>query len=542
MDARMSRDRVKGFLDVKGQRIINGEGEEILLTGWGLGNWLLCEGYMWLSGGNERFDRPGRIEAAIEELAGREYAQSFWKRFRESYITQEDIRYMAELGYNSVRIPLNSRLFLAQERGETVFLEEGFALLDRCLDWCRKYRLYAFLDLHGAPGGQTGANIDDSIDDMPGLFLDQKCFDQGIALWREIAERYRDEWIVGGYDLLNEPIRPRRSEDDVDVDYLLPGLEEFYEKAIDAVRETDRRHLITLEGHHWATDTSIFHKRYDEKMVIHFHRYGCLPDLSGYQEFTELAGRLDAPLWLGETGENVTEWYTAMYPLAAELSIGYNLWPYKKMECTNSPCSIKKPGEWDLLMDCLRKGRHPGIRKAQEILEEYLGNIRLANCIKHPQVTSAVFRQPGCVIRGTDFDQFPGKGISFSGSFPQENIYGYRRGTGMEIRNRFPDYRQEFGFDCGWKRFVLALRETEFACYSLFDVTRESRLVLHLFVKREVRMVVFQGDRRIWSGTLPASEARQEIGPLALDEAEKSVIRVEVSGGEAELEEIVTAR
>ena len=112
----------------------------------------------------------------------------------------------------------------------------------------------------------------------------------------------------------------------------------------------------------------------------------------------------------------------------------------------------------------------------------------------------------------------------------------------MEIRNRFPDYRQEFGFDCGWKRFVLALRETEFACYSLFDVTRESRLVLHLFVKREVRMVVFQGDRRIWSGTLPASEARQEIGPLALDEAEKSVIRVEVSGGEAELEEIVTAR
>lgn len=60
MDARMSRDRVKGFLDVKGQRIINGEGEEILLTGWGLGNWLLCEGYMWLSGGNERFDRPGR--------------------------------------------------------------------------------------------------------------------------------------------------------------------------------------------------------------------------------------------------------------------------------------------------------------------------------------------------------------------------------------------------------------------------------------------------------------------------------------------------
>ena len=44
MKKEMSQDRVKGFLDVKGQKIVNGDGEEILLTGWGLGNWLLCEG------------------------------------------------------------------------------------------------------------------------------------------------------------------------------------------------------------------------------------------------------------------------------------------------------------------------------------------------------------------------------------------------------------------------------------------------------------------------------------------------------------------
>ena len=59
MKKEMSQDRVKGFLDVKGQKIVNGDGEEILLTGWGLGNWLLREGYMWLSKGSENFDRPG---------------------------------------------------------------------------------------------------------------------------------------------------------------------------------------------------------------------------------------------------------------------------------------------------------------------------------------------------------------------------------------------------------------------------------------------------------------------------------------------------
>lgn len=540
MKQEMLRSRVKGFLDVKGRKIVNGDGEEILLTGWGLGNWLLCEGYMWLGNGYERFDRPRRIEAVIEELTGREYAAGFWKRFRETYIAEEDIRYIAGLGYNSIRIPINSRLFMTEEPGEILFLEEGFALLDRCLSWCKKYGLYAFLDLHGAPGGQTGANIDDSIDDMPRLLLDQDCFDKGIALWREIASRYKDEWIVGGYDLLNEPIRPKRTESDPDVDYLLPRLQEFYEKAIAAVREVDKRHLFTLEGHHWATDTSVFHKKYDDKMVIHFHRYGCLPDLSGYQEFTELSERLDCPLWLGETGESVIEWYTAMYPLAAELSIGYNIWPYKKMECVNSPCSVKKPKDWELLTDYARQGKNPGYRKAREILEEYLENMKLSNCTLHPEVTWAAFRQPGCVIRGTDFDQFPGKGISFSGLRREDNIYKYRMGTGMEIRNRFPDCRQGFGFDSKWKRFVLVLGEKEFACYSLFDIKEKSSIRIRLFVNEDAEVVVFQGDRELGSCKLKAGDERQEIGPFSLTQAPESRIRVETVCGEVEIEDIIT--
>lgn len=541
MKAEMSRSRVKGFLDVKGQKIVNGDGEEILLTGWGLGNWLLCEGYMWLANGNERFDRPRRIEAVIEELTGKEFACRFWKRFRDTYIAEEDIRYMAELGYNSVRVPLNSRLLMEEGPGRPRFLEEGFRLIDNCIKWCKKYGLYVFLDLHGAPGGQTGANIDDCIDDMPRLFLDQECFDKGIALWEEIARRYKDEWIVGGYDLLNEPIRPKRFESDPDVDDLLFRLQEFYEKAVMAVRKIDTRHLFTLEGHHWASDISIFHKKYDEKMVIHFHRYACLPDLSCYQEFVELSHKLDCPLWLGETGENVPEWFTAMYPLAAELSIGYNLWPYKKMGNANSPCTVQKPKDWDLIMDYTRRGKHPGYQKAQEILEEYLENIRLAACTLHPEITKAVFRQPGCIIRGSDFDQFPGKGISYSGIFPEENIYGYRLGTGMEIKNRFPNREQEFGFDCRWKRFVLALGREEFASYSLSDSKPDSVFRIRLFVEEDAEIIVSEGEKILARSRILAGGMRKEIGPFSLGEGEKKVIRIEVVSGKIEIEEILTA-
>ena len=31
-----------------------------------------------------------------------------------------------------------------------------------------------FLDMHGAPGGQTGQNIDDSEADIPELFTDER--------------------------------------------------------------------------------------------------------------------------------------------------------------------------------------------------------------------------------------------------------------------------------------------------------------------------------------------------------------------------------
>ena len=104
---------IDGFLHADGKKILDGRGREILLKGWGLGNWLLQEGYMWLSG-ETCFDRPRRIEQKIEELTGVEYADRFWREYRKNYIRREDILKMAQLGYNSVRIPFNYRLFMSE--------------------------------------------------------------------------------------------------------------------------------------------------------------------------------------------------------------------------------------------------------------------------------------------------------------------------------------------------------------------------------------------------------------------------------------------
>ena len=68
INEKTSKSRVCGYLKAKGTSIVNGNGDEILLTGWGLGNWFLNEGYMWKSFHNSRFDRPRRIERVVEEL------------------------------------------------------------------------------------------------------------------------------------------------------------------------------------------------------------------------------------------------------------------------------------------------------------------------------------------------------------------------------------------------------------------------------------------------------------------------------------------
>ena len=391
VNEKLSRSRVNGFLRARGRRIVNGAGEEVLLAGWGLGNWLLCEGYMWLAHDLPRFDRPRRIEAVIAELAGEDFAESFWRRFRDGYVAGDDFAAMARMGYNSVRIPINARLFL-EDGPEAGFREEGFRRLDRAIDWCERNRLYAFIDLHGAPGGQTGANIDDSEDDVCRLLTDDGQFERGLRLWEAIARRYKDRWIVGGYDLLNEPVRPVRFEGDASLEHCVPRLIEFYERCIRRIRATGDGHLVTLEGHHWASDPAIFTHSYDPQMVIHFHRYWCPPDMTAFEPWLALSDRLNAPLWLGETGENTIEWFNAMIPLALSLDIGVNMWPWKKMDCRNSPWSVTPPAGWRRLLDYARGGAHPGRETARALLEEYLRNMRIENCRLNGDVAACAFR------------------------------------------------------------------------------------------------------------------------------------------------------
>lgn len=83
--------------------------------------------------------------------------------------------------------------------------QDGFARVDSVVAWCRANGLYLILDMHDVPGGHTGDNIDDSYG-YPWIFESEASQVLFCEIWRKIADRYKNEPVILGYELMNEPI------------------------------------------------------------------------------------------------------------------------------------------------------------------------------------------------------------------------------------------------------------------------------------------------------------------------------------------------
>ena len=370
------------YLHAQGKTIVDKHGREVLLRGVGLGGWLLPEGYMWKF--PQAGDRPRKIEGWFIKCIGEEDASRFWDAFYRHFITHADIKAIAKLGYNSIRIPLHWRFLLDQDNKVD---ENHWSILDDVIGWCEKEKVYVILDLHGAPGGQTGANIDDSEHDFPELFTHTEHQELTIQLWESLVRRYKDKEIIACYDLLNEPLPNPFSQYHDD-------LVSLYKRLIDRIRALDPYHMISLEGSHWATDWSIFTQKWDDNVLYHFHKYWNHPDQRSIQRFLDKREIWNVPIFMGEGGENNKEWYTGTFGMLDDLKISWNFWTYKKMETTNSPYSVKMPKGWVDFAQEMEAGIVSEKSKAMKILWEYLENVKIENCVPHPEVSDALFRRP----------------------------------------------------------------------------------------------------------------------------------------------------
>lgn len=252
---------MSSYLKVSGAKVVDGDGNEVILRGAGLGGWMNMENF--ISG------YPGcefQIRTALAEVVGPIKSEFFFDKFLEYFFQEEDAKFFKSLGLNCIRLPFNYRHF-EDDLNPRVLKEEGFKHLDRVIDLCAQQGIYTILDLHAAAGGQNTDWHCDAGTHIANFWLHKDFQDRTIWLWKELAKHYANNKWIAGYNPLNEPTDPTHT-----------AVIKFYDQVHDAIRSVDTEHVIFFDGNTFASDFSHFgdmHKKW------HNTAYS-IHDYSGY--------------------------------------------------------------------------------------------------------------------------------------------------------------------------------------------------------------------------------------------------------------------
>ncbi len=390
----------QGFLKAEGKKIVNAKGENVLLRGFGLGGWMLQEGYM-LKINKEA--QQYRIRERIEELMGPKQTQEFYDAWLANHMRKIDVDSMKRWGFNSIRLPMHYNLYtLPADKepvaGKNTWLEKGFTLTDSLLAWCKANKMYLILDLHAAPGGQgNDLNIADRDPSKPYLWDSEANQEKTIALWKKLAERYKDEPYIGAYDILNEPnygfTNPEEDKNGTKEKVNAP-LRKLMVEITKAIREVDQKHIIIIEGNGWGNNYNGIFPLWDKNMVLSYHKYWNYNDQASIAHIIKARDEQNVPVRPGETGENSNVWFTDAIRLLEKNNIGWAWWPLKKIGA-NNPMEIKSNPNYDALVKYFNNGGdEPKDSNVYSGLMELAIYSRLENTIIHRDVIDAMIRQP----------------------------------------------------------------------------------------------------------------------------------------------------
>lgn len=374
----------------KEQDFINKKtGEKVILRGFGLGCWLLPEGYMF---GIRKIDRPWMFEKALNDLIGEEKAREFWHLFHENYVTEGDVAAMKLLGANSLRIPILAAVLQPREgqpdRPPYKYSEYGFSLLDNLVGWCEKYDIGIIWDMHGAPGGQNAENISDS-DGKARLWTEkEKYWPLCIDLWYKIADRYKKKKCIIGYDLLNEPLLIRYGN-------IKPSLlRELYVQLTDTIRTVDAEGIIFIEGDDWAQTFNILEPMdWDKHLAMAFHSYPPTANQEGLHRWDVLRQKYNIPLWHGETGEQGPPYKRNIEATTflESANVSWSWWTHKKFDMQSQPWScIRSPGFLKILNYWNGFGEKPSKEDATTWLLEQAKMTHSDYCVFYPDMVRSL--------------------------------------------------------------------------------------------------------------------------------------------------------
>lgn len=299
------------------------------------------------------------------------------KEHYSSFITQSDIKDIAFMGFDHVRLAIDYEV-IETEKGEPI--EEGYQLIEKVVTWCKAENLNIILDLHKAYGydfNNAGTNQGNT------LFSDKGLQERFIHLWEKIAT-YFSRYDHVAFELLNEVVE----KENADMwNYLI-------KQTLTAIRRISKDSIIIYGGIQWNSvkTLKLLDVPLDPNVLFTFHFYEPLlfthqkahwvktisqtediyyPESMeyyrtksipvGYQgevvvyaksktmgiEFIEemIAEAIDAAkkagvdLYCGELGvidqapaEDTLRWFSDVNHVFKKNQIGFAVWSYKKMD------------------------------------------------------------------------------------------------------------------------------------------------------------------------------------------------------------------
>lgn len=291
-------------LRVSGTNFVTADGDTVRLRGAGLGGWLNMENFITGYAANESLMR-----ATVRDVLGDERYEAFFERLLTVFFDEPDARLLAETGLNCLRLPVNYRHFEDDDRPFEI-KPDGFRHLDRVIDLCGRHGIYTVIDLHALPGWQNHHWHSDNPTHIPMFWTHSHFQDRVVNLWERIADHYRGNPWVAGYNPINEPADESRVT-----------VGRFYSRLVKAIRAVDNDHILFLDGNTYSTEFDIFAEPWENTVYV-CHDYvraglgsgGPYPgETDGvwwdraavegkFLQRTEYARRTGTPIWVGEFG------------------------------------------------------------------------------------------------------------------------------------------------------------------------------------------------------------------------------------------------
>jgi aryl-phospho-beta-D-glucosidase BglC (GH1 family) len=225
------------MLHASGRSIVNAEGAVVPLVGVNLGGWFVMEKWMVPLDSGSLPDTYSVMQT-LDSRFGVATEQSLIKTYQQSWITTADLDNIKNAGFNVVRAPIWwGQFYLLNDQTPGGWRADAFEVLDWLVNACAARGIYVIIDMHGVVGGQS--NSDDTGRSGQNQYWTNGNFQGDTAyLWWQIANHYKGNPTVAGYDLINEPVGTPSSDTVLNI----------YNQLYQSIRSVDPSHMIIMEG------------------------------------------------------------------------------------------------------------------------------------------------------------------------------------------------------------------------------------------------------------------------------------------------------